>query len=124
MLTRASLIGLTVLLAGCASDASTRVVRVPVVPFAGINSDIHEANECSNAGGWWTEAGEGRDACVMLATDSGKECSDDTECQAFCAAEVGTPDGVATKGKCAIDMRSRCRMQHVLGGHARIECIE
>jgi len=124
MVTRALLAAVLMSVTSCTSNMSRHVTEVPVRPVAGVREDIRTPDDCTKAEGWWTVVSEGREACVVLAPDSGKECYDDTECQAFCSAEAGTPDGAAAKGRCAIDMRSRCRALHILSGHARVACVE
>ncbi len=119
----AALIALVALLAGCTAGPPRRITYVPV-PESAINDYVRDPKLCSMAGGWWTGIGDGREVCVMQTLDSGKECTDDTQCQAYCSAGVGIPGGTKTAGKCAFDKRDMCRVPHVVGGEAQIVCLE
>lgn len=56
-------------------------------------------DECANQGGKYLINGNGFEQCYLETSDSGKECSDNFECESFCVAENEN----ATNGVCYSD---------------------
>ena len=125
MRSRIMLVGLLAVLSSCASPANDRVVRVPVRPAAGVDPDLRDADACTKAGGWWTTVGrEATEACVIRAKDSGKACTDDADCEAFCAAPNGASAGSTATGTCTSGETGSCDAMHVRQHRAVVSCVE
>lgn len=125
VLLRFSAVGWLMLVASCATTGEDRVIHVPVRPVAGIDPDIHDADACTKSGGWWTVVGRDRnEVCVIQAHDSGKACTDDSECEAFCMGPAGTSAGSAIAGTCSSGAIQPCGAMHVRQGRAVLSCVE
>ena len=81
----------------CAGTRSAATVAKPAIP--------QTAAECAARGGSWTTLGlpyPGKPrVCDLQATDSGKVCSDSSECQGSCLASDSAASGVKTTGTCS-----------------------
>ena len=81
----------------CASSRSVATVAKPSVPRT-------EA-ECVARGGTWTTLGipyPGKPkVCDLKTTDSGKVCSDSSECEGLCVALDSIASGVKASGTCS-----------------------
>jgi hypothetical protein len=122
---RACVIGLLLLTTGCISRPENRTVVVPIRPSAGIDAAIRDPETCTKAGGWWTSVGrDAQQACIIQASDAGKVCDDDSECEAFCAAPTGTPAGSVVRGTCSSGLVSACAEALVRSSRAEASCIE
>jgi hypothetical protein len=85
------LISIPLLVSACAGQRPVAAVAKPTIP--------QTETECSAQGGNWTTLGlpypSKPKICDLKTTDSGKLCSDSTECQGSCVA----PEGVASSRK-------------------------
>jgi hypothetical protein len=81
----------------CAGPRSVATVAKPSVPQT-------EA-ECAARGGTWTTLGlpyPGKPkVCHLKAEDSGKVCSDSSECQGSCVAPDNVASGTKASGTCS-----------------------
>ena len=81
----------------CAGPRLAATVTKPVVP--------QSAAECAARGGNWTTLGlpyPGKPkVCDLKATDSGKVCSDSSECQGSCVAPDSIASGAKAIGTCS-----------------------
>lgn len=122
---RRALLVCLMFLVGCAGDPTHRVVEVSVQSLAGVREDIRSPDECATVGGWWTKvAQEQTEACVVQATDRGKSCIDDSECQSFCEALPGAVIGADATGECSSGLVGTCDVLHVRDHQARRTCVE
>ena len=86
-----------IVVSACAGPRLAATVAKPAIP--------QTAAECTVRGGNWTTlglpyAGEPK-VCDLKATDSGKVCSDSSECQGSCIALDSIASGVKTSGTCS-----------------------
>jgi hypothetical protein len=81
----------------CAGPRLAATVAKPAIP--------QTAAECSARGGNWTTLGlpyPGKPkVCDLKATDSGKVCSDSSECQGSCVAPDNIASGAKASGTCS-----------------------
>ena len=81
----------------CAGPRLAATVAKPAIP--------QTAAECGARGGNWTTLGlsyPGKPkVCDPKATDSGKVCSDSSECQGSCLAPDSVASGVKATGTCS-----------------------
>jgi hypothetical protein len=81
----------------CADPRLAATVSKPTIP--------QTAAECTARGGNWTTLGlpyPGKPkVCDLKATDSGKICSDSSECQGSCVAPDSVASGAKTSGTCS-----------------------
>ena len=85
------------LISACAGPRLAATVPKPAVP--------QTAAECGARGGNWTTLGisyPGKPkVCDLKTTDSGKACSDSSECQGSCVAPDSVVSGVNASGTCS-----------------------
>ena len=91
------LITVALTVSACAGQRLVATVTKPSIPQT-------EA-ECGARGGNWTTLGlpyPGKaKTCDLKTTDSGKVCSNSSECQGSCIAPDGVASGLKTLGKCS-----------------------
>jgi hypothetical protein len=91
------LITVALLASACAGQRPVATVAKPSIPQS-------EA-ECGARGGNWTTLGlpyPGKPkVCDLKATDSGKVCSDSSECQGLCVAPDSVASGLKANGTCS-----------------------
>ncbi len=91
------LISIPLVVGACAGQRSVATVAKPSIPQT-------EA-ACGARGGNWTTLGlpyPGKPkVCDLKATDSGKVCSDSSECQGSCVAPDSVASGLKTTGTCS-----------------------
>ena len=91
------LIVIPILVSACADQKLVATVAKPAVP--------QTAAECGAQGGNWTTLGLSYPAkpkvCDLKTTDSGKVCSDSSECQGSCIAPKGAARGIKAMGTCS-----------------------
>ncbi len=115
-------------LAGCVSREPpvTRGVdgtlHVEVRPYSGMRSDIDTPEQCTAIGAWWTMRGE-KEVCIVLPTDVGRRCRDDSECEAFCLAPLDKKIGQRASGECASGVIGSCDRPHVRRGKVERTCV-
>jgi hypothetical protein len=97
-------------LAGCARQVVS-VVR-PVIP--------QTETECIAKGGAWTTLGlpmpDKPKTCDLKATDSGKHCTDSSECQGICLAPQSAQAGSRAAGQCSVYLSNFGNVRQVSGG--------
>jgi hypothetical protein len=91
------LISIPVLVSACAGQRPVATVAKPSIP--------QTETACSARGGNWTTLGlpyPGKPKiCDLKTTDSGKLCSDSSECQGSCIAPEGVARGLKATGTCS-----------------------
>ncbi|WP_139351319.1 hypothetical protein [Rhodanobacter sp. B05] len=91
------LITIALIVSSCAGQRLVATVAKPSIPQT-------EA-ECGARGGNWTALGlpyPGKPkTCDLKTTDSGKVCSNSSECQGSCIAPDGVAGGLKAIGKCS-----------------------
>jgi hypothetical protein len=91
------LVSIPLLISACSGQSSLAAVAKPSIPQT-------EA-ECSARGGNWTTLGlpyPGKPkVCDLKTTDSGKVCSDSSECQGSCVAPEGIASSLKATGVCS-----------------------
>ena len=84
-------------ISACAAPRLVAPVAKPAVPQTAV--------ECAARGGDWTTLGvpyPGKPkVCDLKATDSGKVCSDSSECQGSCVAPDSVASGAKASGTCS-----------------------
>jgi hypothetical protein len=84
-------------ISACAGPRLAATVPKPAIP--------QTATECGARGGNWTTLGipyPGKPkVCDLKTTDSGKVCSDSSECQGSCLAPDRVASGVKASGTCS-----------------------
>ena len=82
---------------GCSRQPNSSAVAKPTIPTT-------EA-ECLARGGSWTTLGlpmpDKPKTCDLKATDSGKTCTDSSQCQGACLAPATAAAGAAATGSCS-----------------------
>ena len=85
------------IVSACAGPRLAATVAKPSIP--------QTAAECTARGGAWTTLGlpyPGKPkVCDLKATDSGKVCSDSSECQGSCVAPDSIASGSKASGTCS-----------------------
>jgi len=85
--------------------------------------DIKDKSSCEALGGTWRRIGlSPRESCNLPTSDGGKECSDASECEGACIAELSGAElenamhgsAIRTKGKCT-------QWRITVGCQARVE---
>jgi hypothetical protein len=81
----------------CAGPNLSATLAKPAIPQTAV--------ECAARGGDWTTLGvpyPGKPkVCDLKATDSGKTCSDSSECEGSCVAPDSVASGVKASGTCS-----------------------
>ena len=88
---------LILLLSGCARYPHIPDARKPIIPSM--------EEECLARGGSWEARGLpyiGRPkSCELITSDTGKRCTDSSQCEGACLALAGEKDGAAATGSCS-----------------------
>ncbi|MDE2157230.1 MAG: hypothetical protein KGJ32_15300 [Xanthomonadaceae bacterium] len=91
------LIIVPLVISACADPRVAATVAKPAIP--------QTAAECAARGGNWTALGlpfPGKPkVCDLKAADSGKACSDSSECQGSCVAPDNIASGAKASGTCS-----------------------
>ena len=91
------LIIVCLVVSACAGSRLAATVEKPAVP--------QTAAECAARGGNWTTLGvpyPGKPkVCDLKASDSGKVCSDSSDCQGLCVAPDSVASGAKANGTCS-----------------------
>ncbi len=103
-------------------SSGTRVVsrETQITPTTRSPTD---KNSCEQLGGqWkiWSNALNARPKCNLPTSDSGKECTDSSQCESYCQAEKSLKPGSQTTGKC-YEWRIADCMREVQGGIFQFE---
>lgn len=108
--------------AACAPLAQDQPVADPVTAttVAKPTPASTEAACLAQGGGWEPICRLQRPACVLTFSDAGKACTDSSQCQGNCYADLsqGPPDGKAVTGKCAVNSNPCGCNSRVEGGKA------
>jgi hypothetical protein len=69
-----------------------------------------DKESCESAGGHWGPVGlSPAEVCIMPTTDAGKECSDSSECQSACVADLSAEEyNTLVKDRITIHTTGRC----------------
>ena len=79
-----------------------------------------DKESCETLGGVWKVWGDTRDSkpgCNLPTTDSGKSCTDSSQCESYCEAPKGSAIDAKVEGKCYGFKIAGC-MQEVKNGLA------
>jgi hypothetical protein len=102
----------------CANPRLAATVAKPAVP--------QTAAECSARGGNWTALGlpyPGKPkVCDLKTTDSGKVCSDSSECQGSCLAPERVMSGTHAVGTCSAHVSNFGNIRLV--EHGKVESLD
>ena len=87
--------------------------------------EINPTNKesCETLGGVWKVWGDARNPqpeCNLPTSDSGKSCTDSSQCESYCEAPKGSAIGAKAEGKCYGFKIAGC-MQEVKNGLAAAE---
>jgi hypothetical protein len=98
------------LLAGCAHSPAP--MAKPSIP--------QTQAECIAKGGSWTTLGlpmaDKLRTCDLKATDSGKSCTDSSECQGICVAPPSAQAGSRVTGQCSVYLSNFGNIRQVTDG--------
>lgn len=115
-----ALASLFLLVSACAARQAVTTVATPSIP--------QTESECSAHGGHWTTLGlqySGKPkGCDLETTDSGKLCSDSSECQGSCVAPEGVAAGLETSGTCSAYVSNFGKLKLVEHGRAVLLNVE
>ena len=103
---------LCLVLAGCAHPAVRVPVAKPVIP--------QTESDCIAKGGSWTTLGlpmpDKPKTCDLKASDSGKFCTDSSECQGICMASESALVGSRTTGQCSVYLSNFGNVRQITKG--------
>jgi hypothetical protein len=110
----------SLVVSACAGPRLAATVAKPAVP--------QTAAECVARGGHWTTLGvpyPGKPkVCDLKATDSGKACSDSSECQGSCVAPDSVATGLKATGTCSSYLSNFGNVKLVEHGKAMLLHVE
>lgn len=117
--------GLILLLAPCLALAVSACADQKLVATVAKPSIPQTEVECAARGGNWAVLGlpyPGKPKiCDLKTTDSGRVCSDSSECQGSCVAPEGVEGGLKTIGTCSAYMANFGNVRLV--EHGKVELL-
>ncbi len=83
--------------------------------------EISEADKCREQGGRYDNENE---TCIMVTSDRGSPCSDNSECEGWCLADEDDTLGEEKMGYCSDDFNPNSCFKFIDGGIVNSICMD